>query len=68
MAPTPDRGVAATSRRGTTSCPDRAWAATGLTTAVAAGDFLEFRSVNPTWVTTNPANCLFSGAVFITQP
>lgn len=46
---------------------DRTWVNSGLSQALAAGDYLEFRSVNPTW-TTNPANCLFSGVIYVSVP
>jgi hypothetical protein len=42
----------------------RTWINAGLSIAVTAGDFLEFKVVNPTWV-TNPANVRAGGIVYI---
>jgi hypothetical protein len=43
----------------------RVWSNTGLSIAVVAGDYIEFKMVNPTWA-TNPANVRFGAAVYIT--
>lgn len=42
----------------------RLWSNTGLSIAVAAGDYIEIKSTNPTWA-TNPANVRFGGAIYI---
>lgn len=42
----------------------RTWTNLALNIAVAAGDFIEIKSVNPTWA-TNPANVAFGGTVFV---
>jgi hypothetical protein len=42
----------------------RVWSNTGLSIAVVAGDYIEIKLVNPTWV-TNPANVRFGAAIYI---
>lgn len=42
----------------------RVWSNAALSIAVLDGDFIEIKSVNPTW-TTNPANVRFAGVVWI---
>jgi hypothetical protein len=43
---------------------NRAWIKTGASIAVAAGDYLEIKSVNPSWGTP-PANVCFGGVIVI---
>ncbi len=43
---------------------DRVWSNTSLAIAVAAGDYIEIKSVNPTWA-TNPANLVWSGTIIL---
>lgn len=43
---------------------NRLWSNTGLSIAVAQGDRIEIKSVNPTWA-TNPANVRFGGSIYI---
>ena len=42
----------------------RVWVNTSLNIAVAQGDYIEIKSVNPTWA-TNPANVRFGGSIYI---
>jgi hypothetical protein len=37
---------------------------TGLSIAMAAGDYFEIKAVNPTWA-TNPLTCIIGGYVYI---
>lgn len=48
------------------SATTRVWSNAALSIAVAAGDYLEIRSANPTWA-TNPANAHFGGVVLIEE-
>lgn len=43
---------------------ERVWSNTGLSIAVAAGDYIEIKSVNPTWA-TNPLTTIFGGYIYI---
>lgn len=43
---------------------ERVWSNTGLSIAVAVGDYIEIKSVNPTWV-TNPLTTIFGGYIYI---
>lgn len=43
---------------------NRVWSNTGLSIAVVAGDFIEIKSVNPTWA-TNPANVRLNATIYI---
>lgn len=43
---------------------NRTWSNTGLSIAVTAGDFIEIKSVNPTWA-TNPASVIWGGSIYI---
>lgn len=43
---------------------NRVWSNTALSISVVAGDYIEIKSVNPTWA-TNPANVRFGGWIFI---
>jgi len=42
----------------------RTWINTSLSIAVVAGDYIEIKSINPTWA-TNPANVRFGGVIYI---
>lgn len=42
----------------------RVWSNNALGITVAAGDYIEIKSTNPTWA-TNPANVRFGGEIFI---
>lgn len=42
----------------------RIFSNTGLSITVAAGDYIEIKSVNPTWV-TNPLTTIFGGYIFV---
>ena len=42
----------------------RVWVNTSLNIAVSQGDYIEIKSVNPTWA-TNPANVRFGGSIYI---
>lgn len=42
----------------------RLWSNYSLSITVAAGDYIELKSVAPTWA-TNPANVRFGGAIYI---
>ena len=42
----------------------RVWVNTSLNITVAQGDYIEIKSVNPTWA-TNPANVRFGGSIYI---
>lgn len=44
---------------------DRVWSNTALSVAVARGDYIEIKLVNPTWA-TNPADGRLSAVVYIT--
>jgi len=43
---------------------ERIFSNTGLAIALAAGDYIEIKSVQPTWA-TNPVTTFFSGYVLI---
>lgn len=43
---------------------ERVWTNTGLSIAVVVGDYIEIKSVNPTWV-TNPLTTIFGGYIYI---
>lgn len=43
---------------------ERVWSNTSLSIAVAAGDYIEIKSTNPTWA-TNPLTTIFGGYVYI---
>lgn len=43
---------------------ERVFSNTSLSIAVAAGDYIEIKSINPTWA-TNPLTCIFGGYVYI---
>jgi len=43
---------------------ERVWSNTGLSIAVAVGDYIEIKAVNPTWV-TNPLTTIFGGYIYI---
>lgn len=43
---------------------ERIWSNTSLSIAVAIGDYIEIKSVNPTWA-TNPLTTIFGGYVYI---
>lgn len=45
----------------------RTWTSGALSVGVTAGDFVEIKSVNPTWA-TNPANVAFGGAIYVSVP
>jgi len=47
------------------SSSQRRWSNTSLGITVAAGDWFEIKSINPTWVAANPANVRFSGTVIV---
>jgi hypothetical protein len=42
----------------------RVWSNTSLSISVAQGDWVEIKSVNPTWA-TNPANVRFGGVIYV---
>lgn len=42
----------------------RLWSNAALSIPVVAGDYIEIKSVNPTWA-TNPANVRFGGVVYV---
>jgi len=46
------------------STSERVFSNTGLNIAVVAGDYIEIKSINPTWV-TNPLTCIFGGYIYI---
>jgi len=46
------------------STSERVFSNTGLSITVAVGDYIEIKSVNPTWV-TNPLTTIFSGYIYI---
>jgi hypothetical protein len=46
------------------STATRLWSNTGLSIAVAQGDFIEIKLTNPTWA-TNPADAWFGGQIYI---
>lgn len=48
----------------TSTANPRVWSNTGLNVSVTAGDFIEIKSVNPTWA-TNPTNVACGGVVYI---
>lgn len=43
---------------------ERVWSNTSLSIAVVAGDYIEIKCVNPTWV-TNPLTSIFAGYVYV---
>lgn len=43
---------------------ERVFANSSLSIAVAAGDYIEIKSINPTWA-TNPLTCVFGGFLYI---
>lgn len=43
---------------------ERVFSNTALSIAVSAGDYIEIKSVNPTWA-TNPLTCIFGGYIYI---
>jgi hypothetical protein len=43
---------------------ERVFSNTGLSISVAAGDYVEIKGVQPTWV-TNPATCIYGGYLYI---
>lgn len=43
---------------------ERVFSNTGLSIPVAVGDYIEIKSVNPTW-STNPLTCIFGGYIYI---
>lgn len=45
----------------------RVWSNSGLSISMSAGDYLEIKSVEPTWA-TNPVNCSFGGNVVVDIP
>lgn len=47
------------------STNERVFSNTSLSIAVSAGDYVEIKSVNPTWVTTNPLTTIFGGYIYI---
>lgn len=44
----------------------RTWSSVALSLAVAQGDYIEIKSINPTWA-TNPANVNFGGHVLVEE-
>ena len=46
------------------SASERVFTNSNLNIAVVAGDYIEIKSVNPTWV-TNPLTCVFGGYIYI---
>lgn len=46
------------------SATSRVWSNSGLSITVAAGDYIEIKSINPTWA-TNPANMTLSAVIYI---
>lgn len=46
------------------STKERVWSNTGLNIAVNSGDYIEIKSVNPTWA-TNPLTTIFGGYIYI---
>jgi hypothetical protein len=44
---------------------ERIWVNTGLSIAVAAGDYIEIKSVQPTWPVTNPTGAILGGYVYV---
>lgn len=43
---------------------ERVFSNTGLSIAVSIGDYIEIKSVNPTWA-TNPLTTIFGGYIYI---
>ena len=43
---------------------ERVWTNSALSIAVAAGDYVEIKAINPTWV-TNPLTTIFGGYIYI---
>jgi hypothetical protein len=43
---------------------ERVFTNSALSIAVAAGDYVEIKSVNPTWA-TNPLTCIFGGYIYV---
>lgn len=48
------------------SSQHRTWQTNGLSIAVTAGEYVEIKSVNPTWA-TNPAGVRFAGTLVVTR-
>jgi hypothetical protein len=48
-----------------TSSTTRRWSNQSMNTAVVVGDYIEIRSLCPTWVTQRPAVVVFSGNIYI---
>ena len=48
-----------------TTNADKLWSNTGLSITVAAGDYIEMKLINPSWV-TNPSSGLLNGVLYIT--
>jgi len=46
------------------SAGERRFSNTGLSIAVAQGDYIEIKCINPTWA-TNPATTIFGGRIYI---
>jgi hypothetical protein len=46
------------------STSERIWSNTGLSISVAVGDYIEIKSVNPSWG-TNPLTTIFGGYIYI---
>lgn len=46
------------------SANERRFSNTGLSIAVVAGDYIEIKSINPTWA-TNPLTTIFGGSIYI---
>lgn len=46
------------------STNERVFSNTGLSIAVNAGDYIEIKSVNPTWA-TNPLTTIFGGYIYV---
>lgn len=47
-----------------TSASERIFTNSSLSIAVIAGDYIEIKAVNPTWV-TNPLTTIFGGYIYI---
>lgn len=45
---------------------DRVWLNAAMSMAVAAGDYVEIKSANPTWA-TNPANLTWNGTILVRE-
>jgi hypothetical protein len=59
-----NRGTLTTIQALASASQERIWSNTGLSIAVAQGDFFEIKCANPTWA-TNPANVLFSASISV---